>query len=404
MAVNIGFTLALGFSLFSVYAVNTLLSSLLPSIQQDFAFTPLAAGLITSAYGWSYAAMQIPVGIMSDRIEPRKIIVFSMLLYALSTIWFSAANHETLLVASRIAMGFAASFVFVDGLKAIESYFDEKRIGKAIGLFTSIGITGIAVSNIVAPIVLQTSDAGWRSIYGAISLLPLAAGLLSIRLLPSRLLKRSSKIEQQPMGKRNIAQEVAVVTRNKYFWVQNIINLLYFGSIFGFFFWIPSYFQDKGLGLSLGGLAVSLISIGSIFGFPFAGWLIDRMGKRNAVLRIFLAIHTFLIAIVVFVQPAGLGFLILIPYFLLGLFWGGLTANVRLTAELFPKILVGTAMGAYNSASWVGSSLFPLLVGYLLTLGFTYQDSFLSILVAMLISLAISIFSYETAGRAGVKH
>ena len=60
-------------------------------------------GLILSAFGWTYAAMQIPGGWLVDRVAPR-------VLYAAALILWSAATFF---------MGFASSFIVLFVLRAV---------------------------------------------------------------------------------------------------------------------------------------------------------------------------------------------------------------------------------------------------------------------------------------------
>ncbi|MGN6405565.1 MFS transporter, partial [Sinomonas sp.] len=48
------------------------ISVALPIIQKEFNLTPELVGLLLSAFFWTYALMQVPVGWLIDRFGPRK--------------------------------------------------------------------------------------------------------------------------------------------------------------------------------------------------------------------------------------------------------------------------------------------------------------------------------------------
>ena len=55
-----------------------------PFISDEFKLNSVQLGLIFSAFGWTYAALQIPGGIMADRFGPR--IVYTVTLIAWSAV------------------------------------------------------------------------------------------------------------------------------------------------------------------------------------------------------------------------------------------------------------------------------------------------------------------------------
>ncbi len=357
----------------------------------------LLAGVLISSYGWSITILQMPVGVISDRYEPRKILSLSMLCLFIASLWFSTSSSVISLITSRVIMGVGASFVFVAGVKTIESYYAEKDRGKAIGLFSSLANVGVVAANLFAPAILQWTDLGWRGVYGLVGLLALASSIISLKLIPRQAATSQVGNDSNGVVDRAVEDEIRLVSRNPHFWVQNVISFVYFGSNLGLLFWIPSYLKAEGFSLGFSGIAVSLIGVGSIFGSTLGGWLIDRNGKRNPVMRAFFVIYIVGILMIALLPGyPGLGSLFLISPILIGLSWGGITVNTQLVVELFPEKLVGTAFGITNTVRWFGSSLYPLMIGALLTLNFTYGESFSVLCATVIGALVVSRFSLET--------
>ena len=299
-------TLVLGLNLFAVYSINTMLSTLLPSVDAEFGLLPFFTGLLISAYGWSYAAMQIPVGIMSDRFEPKKLVLFSMSLFFLTAVGFSFSTNPFSLLISRLVMGIAASFIYVVGLKAIELYYDHSEKGRAMGVYTSIGLLGIAIINSIVPRALQIG-LGWRTIYETTSLIAIVTIIVSLILMPSDIIRKSheksAQIAINDTKKRGALLELLEICRNGQLWIQNVIGCIYWGTVVGLLFWLPSFFEHQGFGLEYGGIAISLMGIGTIFGYPIAGSLIDKMGKKNPILRYFQIGYAILLAGLIIAPP-----------------------------------------------------------------------------------------------------
>ena len=52
----------------------------LPLISRDLQLGPEAKGVLLSAFFWSYALMQIPMGVLADRIGSRRVIIVGLVL------------------------------------------------------------------------------------------------------------------------------------------------------------------------------------------------------------------------------------------------------------------------------------------------------------------------------------
>ncbi len=391
---KLGLALNLAAAFFSWAAINFMLAPVLPYIKAELSLTPLALGLVAASFGWPYALMQIPVGVLSDRYEPRRLVVASMLVLFVSSLAFAASPNTALLIASRIIIGLASSFIFVVGLKAIEIYYETRDRGKAMGIFLSANSLAIVGIGAIVPYLLAVWGLSWRVIFALASFSALFTALLALLVFPRGLLEQG-KVDGP--AKHELVPEMKQVVRNRYFWIQNIISFVVVGSYLGLFYWIPSYFVADGLGITLGGVAVSLIGVGSLVGSAAGGWLTDRIRRRKPLLIGTLLLYAMTILLIVVVPLTVSLYLILAAVFLMGVSIGGQIANTRLVIEIFPRNLAGTALGINNAMKFLGLASYSTLLGALLTFGFTYQQTFLVLLASTVLSLFVSFFSLETA-------
>ena len=384
--------------LFALFAVNTVLSILLPLVQKDLLLTPYAIGLLVASYGWAITFMQVPAGVLIDRFDVRKILSFSMLLLFASSVWFSQSHDLFMLSLSRFFSGFASSFVFLAGIKALERYYAVKERGTALGLFIAMSGVGGAFASYASPFLIEGTSLGWRGVTVVMGLVALTAAL-AMFLLPGR--------REQPgaLSKREVpfVAVLARAGRSANWWIQNAISFAFFGSYFGILFFLPLFLQQQGFTLVYSGTAVALLSIGSVPGSIVAGWWCDRVGRRNPAMRAFMVVYTLMMALILVGPYYGPARLLFLPVtFILGFGWGGLTAQTRLVVELFPVEIMSTAFGITNMLRWLGFALYPLTVGFLLSLGYPFSVAFLPGLVSMVVSIALSLASRETRGeRAG---
>lgn len=384
------FVLVAGFCLFSIYSANTILSSLLPTIGREYSLSPAILGLIISAFGWSYATMQIPVGVLSDIFEPRNMTSLSMLAFFLSTLAFAFSPNGVDLILSRVLMGVGASFIFVTSLKGIEYVYELRERGLALGIFVSISFCGIAIPNLIASLLPLASTGSWRVVYLGASILPLIGSAASFALFPKKILK-TDKENSERKSRRSLLSDFVPIIQNRKFMVQNVIAFIYFGSFFGVLFWLPSFLESRELTATLAGIAVFLLGIGGVSGFSLGGWLIHKYGKEIANLKFFLIIYACLIFAMILVPKPLVLYQATVLSFFVGMGLGGMVANNRIIGILFNKSNVGTAYGVFNTVGWLGSAFYPLVVGYLLSSGYAFPEAFLPLGISDIVAVALSL-------------
>ncbi|MGH2638183.1 MAG: MFS transporter [Rhabdochlamydiaceae bacterium] len=371
----------IGFSLSAVYSINTILSSLLPAVDSTMNLSPFVAGVVISAYGWIYAMMQIPVGITSDRYDPRKVMSLSMFGFFVSGIAFSISRNETELVLSRLFMGIAASFVFVDGLKSIEYFYDMSERGRAVAIFLSIGSVGIALPNLAVSLLPAGTVSSWRTIYIAVNILAFLASIFSATFLPRKLLDRDRHVGND-WGKSKVLRSRFLTMATSQFAAQNVIDFAYFGTFIGVLFWLPTFVVAHYSSFFLGGVSVALLGGGSIAGSLTTGWLVDFFKSKKSILIIFMTVYLLSLLSIAFSSSPVVTIL---SSLLFGFTNGGFVAFTRLVGERTQKNNIGIAFGVINTTSWLGSAFYSFLIGLLLSFGIGFTWIF------FIVSLSISV-------------
>ena len=83
--------------LFITVVINYLdrsnLSIAAPALTSELGIDPIHVGLIFSAFGWTYAAMQIPGGWLVDRVPPRILYSVALLLWSIATVMLGFAGQ-----------------------------------------------------------------------------------------------------------------------------------------------------------------------------------------------------------------------------------------------------------------------------------------------------------------------
>lgn len=246
-----------------IWSVVDAYSTLYPTVAQS--------GLIFSLFFVGYIIIQIPAGVISDRVPPN--IVSGLALVGLAIMLFisgSAASIDAEYIAS-ISMGLCAGWIYPSTLKTITSLFPRREKQTVVIGYYSLAwpLTIIVLGIAIPPIVLAL---GWRWGYYILVPICLAIGLL---------LLFSGASGFKP---RSIAFSFLVN--------RNTLLIASGGFLFFFAYWAVTlfaydYFLRIGLGDYAAGVALSSMALAGIPSTLVSGYVINKMGlKRTSVLSI----------------------------------------------------------------------------------------------------------------------
>jgi len=83
-----------------------------PQLQQEFGLTPADLGLLFSAFFWSYAILQVPVGIVLDRLGVMTVSRIGAFLWGVASGMVAFANGFGFIFGARILLGVAEAPAF----------------------------------------------------------------------------------------------------------------------------------------------------------------------------------------------------------------------------------------------------------------------------------------------------
>jgi ACS family D-galactonate transporter-like MFS transporter len=361
--------------LFAASMINYLdrasLSLALPTISAELGLDPTRKGLLLSAFFWSYALLQVPVGLCVDRFPIRWFYAGMFALWSLACGLTGFAGSLVVFVGLRVVLGIGESIYFPGGVKTVSLLFAPKDRGLPSGLFDSGTRVGLVVGGLLIPWVIVSF--GWRAMFmvlGFGSLLWLVPWLL---IMPPRL---------APAG-------AAGATRSGFRRPTFNRNLL--GICLGFFCfdyfvyllltWLPDYLvQVRHLTIMKAGVYSAMPYV--IFGScqALGGWIGDRLvshgwdetrTRKGIVTLGFLA--GLLLIPAVRVGNADLAIALIMGASFVGLAVGNLTAIVQNCA---PPDEVGVWTGMENFIGNFAGVLAPIATGLLISRTGSYMPGF----------------------------
>mgnify|MGYP000290691279 CR=1 FL=1 len=307
--------------------------------------TPMLIGLAIGAYGLTQALLQIPFGMLSDRIGRKRVITFGLLLFATGSIVAALADSIYMVIAGRLLQGSGAIAAAIMALTA-DLTRDEHRtkamasIGISIGLSFSIALAaGAALEHWIG-----LSGIFWAT--AALSLLGIAVLHLWVP-TPSRLITHRD-IEPVPQQFLNVLRNADIM--------RMVLSIMVLHCLLTIsFFALPiTLFEQAGLARDHHALAyLPVLILAFISMVPF----IIVAEKRRKMKPIFLGT----VLVLAFAQLGWYFFpnSITAMLFFLWLFFTAfniLEASLpSLISKLSPLANKGTAMGIYSSAQFIGA-------------------------------------------------
>ncbi len=404
-----------------VYFHRLSMSVVADDLARDFQTTASVIGLLGSLYFYSYAAMQIPAGLLADSWGPRKTVSLFLLVATAGSIIFGLSPNISVAFIGRAMVGLGVSMVFIPTMKILSQWFRAREFAFMTGILNAVGGCGVLVATWV--LALAGELIGWRLSFqfiGFITFLIVILAWIIVRDRPEEkgwpslaeidgLKEVSPQVEEIPLW-----QGVRRVVTEKYFWPVAVWFFFDCGLFFGFGgLWAGPYLQHVyGLTKNETGAVLSMIAWGMIFGSPILGLLSDRIFKsRKKIIRA----ATFVLAIdmaVLLILPDGLPRPVLYLVFLVLSVCASsiVVISFTTTKELFPVEIAGTSTGMVNIFPFLGGAVFMPLLGRILD-GYpksvdgaypleAYQVLLSVLFVSSLVALACTFLMKETYSEA----
>lgn len=263
--------LAISFSLMFIFSISLqALPPIFNNIMQDIPFSHSQAGLLMSAY--SILGILIPFAVIYilNSFDLKKMITFGLVAVISALVGFVFSPSYSLLLVFRLLSGSGATILAVLSPLLITRYFEQKKMGIAMGIFnTAVPLGVVVAANLFGYL---GSFMNWKFIIGGIAIL--AAIVLVIVLLFLDL----------PSNKSNVASTISKPWSS--LWILGFIWMIVNGQLVAYTTFGSQFFQQSGMSIQKSGLLVSQIMLVSIFLTPMIGIVIDKNNQKKRFLLI----------------------------------------------------------------------------------------------------------------------
>ena len=398
--------------LFITVVINYLdrsnLSIAAPALTSELGIDPVHVGLIFSAFGWTYAAMQLPGGWLVDRVPPRILYTVALALWSIATIFLGFVGSFIGLFVLRMAVGALEAPAYPINSRVVTAWFPEKERATAVGFYTSGQFVGLAF---LTPVLawLQTRY-GWHMVFvatGGVGVLWAAIWYMVYR--EPRDFKGINQGEidlikdggglvdmQTDASKRSgfSWQDLGIVLTRRKLWGIYLGQFCLNSTLWFFLTWFPTYLvKYRGMDFIKSGLLASLPFLAAFVGVLcsgfFSDWLIRRghtvgFARKTPIIAGLLISTTIIGANYVDSTPLVIAFLALA-------FFGNGLASITwsLVSTLAPARLLGLTGGTFNLIGNLAAIATPIVIGFLAS-----GDSFAPAITYIAVLALLGALSY----------
>lgn len=149
------------FALFMAILDNLVVNIALPTISRELNATTTQLQWIVSAYTLIFASLQITAGGLGDRLGRKRWFLFGLGLFTCASLLGALSQNITMLIAARAVQGLGAAFIMPLSLSLISVAFPPEERGKALGIWSAISVSGLALGPIVGGFLVQYANWHW---------------------------------------------------------------------------------------------------------------------------------------------------------------------------------------------------------------------------------------------------
>lgn len=365
------------------YLDRTNISVAATAMSEDLHFTTVQMGLIFSAFGWTYVALQVPGGIIVDKIKARILYSSILFFWSVATLLQGFISSFTALLGLRASIGVFEAPSYPCNNKIVTRWFPENERASAIAIYTSGQFIGMAF--LFPLLAIIQSWLGWRGLFIFSGVLGIIwAGVWYFVYRDPQNHKTVSKQELEYIekggglvGKSTDKLEstfnwsvLLEALKHRKLWGVYIGQFCMGATAIFFLTWFPTYLVEyRGLDFLKSGFLASFPFLAAFVGVLLSGFISDFLVKKgfsNEIARK----TPVLTGLVLSISIIGANFtdstFFIIMFLAIAFFGNGLASiNWVFVSLMAPKHLIGLVGGVFNLIGGLSAIVVPTAIGFL---------------------------------------
>jgi sugar phosphate permease len=351
-------------SLFYLYEflLRVSVSVMTEGLMESYGVTSTELGVLSSYYYFSYVALQIPCGLIVDRIGPRRVITYSSMLCTIGAFLFSHGNDIFLAKMGRLLIGAGSACAFLSTLKVAADWFSPRKFVLAAGLTAMMGVIGGTFGQ--RPFAVLVNNVGWRDAMNYAAIAGIFVTCIVWLLIRDK--KRHHK-EYHSETSASIIAGLKLISSNPQSWIIATVGCLMYLpiSVFAELWGTPYLMKMYSVDNEVASTANIMIFIGMAIGGPSAAWVSNKLKSRKKVM--FTAgILSFLCFLGVMLSKSLPIQFVFVLLFFVGVCKGGQVLCFTCVKEINPSRISATTVGFTNTVVMLSGMIFQPAIGMML--------------------------------------
>lgn len=334
------------------------------ALHREFGVTNETFGILSSAFNWTYALLQVPMGALLDRFGVRTLGCIGAFLWSVASFGSAASPGLKSFFASRLLLGVGEAPTFPSNAKAIGYWFPRTERSLATSLFDGAAKLGPAIGVLI--VGFMTMSYGWRFSFaftGVLSLLYFAAFYFFYR-------------DPGTAAQHDVPHRGAAGASVLYLIRQHKVQGLFLGMaaynyvFYLLLYWLPSYFHSL-VNESRAIVYTSIVwLIATASDVLIGGLLVDHLikaGRQQTLVRQSVLIVGMLLGICIIGAQHTRNPLVAMIWITIAM--GGLAAAApvgwSIPSLIAPRNSVGRVGGIMNFGNQISGIVSPIVTGTL---------------------------------------
>jgi nitrate/nitrite transporter NarK len=381
-----------------------------PHLQRELALSSEALGGLSAAFFYAFAAMQIPLALVLDRVGGRTAMTVLSLVGAAGAVVFATADARAGATLGQVLLGIGMAGNLMGSMKIVGHWFSPREFATVAGLLAALGTFG----NILAttPLALLVGAAGWRRAFLLVAAATATLALLFRALVRERPGTAAPAPEPADAAAPPLGAMVRGLLSTRDYWLISIGTFCRYGSFVAIQgLWAGPYLVEVAeLPPLRAANLLLLLNVSFVLGAPFGGWLSDRVlaSRKRLVLLGLTGLAAAQLALALAPAPPRTWTVALVLVALgVASSWGQVVyVHMR---DLAPPHMAGMAMTGVNFFTMLGGAAFTHGAGWVLDRWSGpggvrgpegYRAAFLAASLAVLVAVALYSFTRD-AGAGG---
>jgi ACS family D-galactonate transporter-like MFS transporter len=399
-----GMACLLGFGVLVNYFDRVNLSVSQEALHHTFGISSVTFGYLLSAYSWTYAAFQLPSGLILDRLGVKLVSRLATLLWSVASFAAATATGLTSFLGARLLLGVGEAPTFPANAKAIGYWFPTKERSLATAIFDSAAKFASAIG--VPALGLLLLRFGWRWTFAATGFLSLFYFVLFYvfyrdpsedrSLSEAELdLIRHGGAQPEDRARAATGAPLGYLLRRRKVWGLVLGFASYNYTFYLLLTWLPSYLSSAHhIDLLHSALYTSVPWLFATFtDLLMGGWLVDKLvqrGRDASFVRQAVLIGGTMLGLAVLGAAYARTATIALVWISLAI--GGLSAAApvawSLPSLVAPRASVGTLGGILNFSGQLSAIAAPIITGYVVEASHSFFWAFGAAAAFLMVGIA----------------